>query len=196
VLNTHAGSRPLKIGLSCTAAVGGRAQQYAAYRRNRRAARFPSIHVCGAELINSACMYLHGALLERRAVRVACCLTTMFLREQHTALLCCGLRRRRRRREPKARRALYIARRWCWGGGGISPISHIMAKKFPGRAHRTHANTHSLALRSHSLTYPLFALPPYTLWRRGAVACSLRAARACHCLRPPVFISARINHAY
>lgn len=163
MLNTHAGSRPLKIGLSCTAAaVGGRAQQYAAYRRNRRAARFPSIHVCGAELINSACMYLHGALLERRAVRVACCLTTMFLREQHTALLCCGLRRRRRRREPKARRALYIARRWCWGGGGISPISHIMAKKFPGRAHRTHANTHSLARSALTHLLTLYLPSPRT----------------------------------
>jgi hypothetical protein len=92
-----------------------------AYRRNRRAARFPSIHVCGAELINSACMYLHGALLERRAVRVACCLTTMFLREQHTALLCCGLRRRRRRRrEPKARRVHSILPDVGAGAGAAS----------------------------------------------------------------------------
>jgi hypothetical protein len=171
---------------------GRRAQQYAAaYRRNRRAARFPSIHVCGAELINSACMYLHGALLERRAVRVACCLTTMFLREQHTALLCCGLRLRRR--EPKARCALYCQTLLLGRGRHLADFAHN--SKEISRQSTPHTCKYSLARRS--LTYlPSICPPPvHTLAGCGCLLIA-RRARACHCLHPPVFISARINHAY
>lgn len=118
-------------------------------------------------------MYLHGALLGRRAVRVACCLTTMFLREQHTAVLYCaavcggggG----------SQRPDVHLLLLWA-GGGGISPISRIMAKKFPASTPHTHtckywlsALARSLAL-THLLT--LYLPSPSTYW--GAVACSLR----------------------
>lgn len=105
-------------------------------------------------------MYLHGALLGRRAVRVACCLTTMFLREQHTAVLYCaavcgggggG----------SQRPDVHLLLLWA-GGGGISPISRIMAKKFPASTPHTHTCKYWLSAlaRSHSLTYLPSICPP------------------------------------
>lgn len=55
-------------------------------------------------------------------------------------------------------------------------------------------HTCKYSLGARSLTYlPSICPPPvHTLAGCGC----LLIARACHCLRPPVFISARINHAY